>query len=195
MGVQDSIVIKPEGPVETQRDNFQMKIRSPAKFHIYKNALRRDLVGTFGFLIGEDADSLSPVVDMSLHSITISDPREIFDVPGILEQDFQAAGEVAKYAEAKVIGIYMALSDDRYPDRINMVIGLLLDGATKMKLEYLVYCPTCGGETFWGIHVYSTVRCFESCLRSSTAERKSCAMNQNPRRILSLWSRLRTKRD
>lgn len=164
----------------------EVLIRAHVRSRIYQSAFRT-YRGSFGYLLGSIRER---TVDFALPVTSVQSRREFYTASHGLDMCRSAATQVAEFAQRPLAGVFVAFDTIDESDT-NQLWGLFADYAHRHKLFFLLLAPIDGGETIWGIWAYSASTVPARPVASRTAGRLSTAPNHNPRRIHSLWMRLR----
>ncbi|MBF0260068.1 MAG: hypothetical protein HQK62_14785 [Desulfamplus sp.] len=163
-------------------------IRQSVRSTIYKAALQPRTPDTFGIILGiENAEKNAPIFEAALVSCS-SD--ELTKVKDIIISDISLCEKVVKFTMFQPIAIFTANSWSLRNDP-NQRLGFLIDMAYILEIPYVAVFPTDGGETIWGITLYSSYRFPQEPLNYKMLKKASDKPENNPRRIRALWKKLK----
>jgi proteasome lid subunit RPN8/RPN11 len=162
-------------------------IRKHVRAQIYKTALQPYCGSACGFLLGNTDQER---IEYALPLIAGFDVNKYRSIPKALDESLPAAQMVAKKCGEEVMGIFMAFSGYAYSCE-NEMRGFLIDYLCAKEIYYLCEFCTDGGESIWGISVYQAARFPHETIKYKMAYRKSTAMQDNPRRVLKIWTDIR----
>jgi hypothetical protein len=98
----------------------------------------------------------------------------------------QACRHVAHAAELEVIGVFGAWP--AFDEPANQLLGMLVDTAQLLNVEFVAVFPTDAGETMWGVRLYKAARFpHESLPYRMVYGRRSPQPIHNPRGIRAMW--------
>ena len=167
-----------------------ISIRNEARSAAYRAALGTASGSAFGFLLGSSEPFEAPAIEFSLVSAIPSSDDELWQAPGLFRSQLPAATRVAEQTGVEVIGLFAAW--DTCPDaRRHQLLGLWVDTAQELQLEYVVHFSTTAHEPLWAPSSFVVCRFPHTALpHRNTRGKLSIEPRHNPRRVRTLWHQL-----